>query len=273
MTEQIQLNRAEPLIAIGNIYGEDAARLADFAYEFDFKGIEWSVAPYSSDIDLLKQVDLLHDFGVRFHLRWPGIEFAYADSRSKAAMDLYRRKFEIIAILGGEYVTIHLGLGRIDCKQLDWGKAIENLTALVATGSEMGIKVCLENLTTNWTSKPELYKQIVKKTGACVTFDVGHAHVCYMKQPGKNIYKKFSQPNQGRILGAHIYHTEIPGMGHIAPQNLVQIKERLSLLDSLPNCKWWLIELTRPDEILRTRRICQQFLAVSAKSSQPVAAN
>ena len=237
MTGQIQLNRAQPIIAIGNIYGEDAARLADFAHEFDFKGIEWSVAQYSSDIDLLKQVDLLHDFDVRFHLRWPGIEFAYADIRSKAAMDLYRRKFEIIAILGGEYVTIHLGLGRIDRRELDWRKAIRNLTALVDNGNELGIKVCLENLITNWTSKPELYKQIVKQTGACVTLDIGHAHVCQMKQPGKNIYEQLSRPNQGRILGAHIYHTEVPGMGHIAPQNPLQIYKRLSLLDSLPNCK------------------------------------
>jgi sugar phosphate isomerase/epimerase len=273
MTEQVQSSRLEPRIAICNIYGEDATRLADFAYNLDFQGIEWCVAPDGTDIDLLKQIDLLRDFEVRYHMRWPGIEFAYADSRSKTALDLYRRKFELISMTGCSYITIHLGLGRIDCIELDWNKAITNLSRLVDAGAELGITVCLENLAANWTSKPEFFEQIVKQTGASTTLDIGHAHVCQMNHPEENIYEKYVQPNREKILNAHVYHTEIPRIGHIAPDDLSQINDRLSLLDSLPNCKWWVIELTKPDEILRTRRICQNFLVTSAKSPQLVAAN
>lgn len=273
MTEQIQSNRLEPRISISNIYGEDAARLADFARKLDFKGVEWSVDPYATDIDLLKQIDLLHDFEVRFHMRWPGIEFAYADNRSEAAMDLYRRKLELIAVLGGRYATIHLGLKRIDCRDLDWRKAIENLASLVAFGDELGVTVCLENIIAGWTGKPELFEQIIRQTGAGVTLDIGHAHVCQMNQPEENIYEQLTQPNRENIFGAHIYHTEISGVGHIVPENVLQIRKRLSLLNSLPNCKWWLIELSKPNEILRTRRICRDFLAEFAETHQPVAAN
>ena len=272
MTEQIQIRKWEPIIAIGNIFGGDAARLADFAYKFGFAGIEWSIELHASDIDLLKQIDLLKDFQVRFHMRWPGIEFAYADNRAKMAMDLYRNKLELLAIMGGEYATIHLGLGRIDSKELDWRKAIDNLTKLVAFGNELGIKVCLENIIANWTGKPELFRQITRQTGAGITLDIGHLYVCQMNKPEENIYEQFTKANRDNIFGAHIYHTEIPG-GHLPPDNLLQIEKRLALLDLLPCCNWWVIELTKPAEILKTRKICQQFLALSAKNPQFVATN
>jgi hypothetical protein len=175
--------------------------------------------------------------------------------------------------MGGGYNTIHLGLGRIDSKELDWQKAINNLTKLVAFGNELGIKVCLENIVANWTGKPELFRQIIRQTGAGVTLDIGHVHVCQMNKPEENIYEQFTKPNWDNIFGAHIYHTEIPNVGHIPPDNLLQIEKRLTLLNSLPYCDWWLIELTKPAEILKTRKICHQFLTLSAKNSQPVAAN
>ncbi len=273
MTEQIQIRKPEPIIAIGNIFGGDAARLADFVHNVGFAGIEWSIDQHASDIELLKQIDLLKDFQVRFHMRWPGIEFAYADNRSEMAMDLYRNKLELLAIMGAEYNTIHLGLGRSDSKDLDWRKAIDNLTELVSFGDELGIKVCLENIVASWTGRPELFKQIISQTGAGVTLDIGHAHVCYMNKPVENIYEHFTKPNRDKIFGAHIYHTEISNVGHIYPDNLSQIEERLALLNSLPYCDWWLIELTKPAEILKTRKLCHQFLALSTKHPHPVAAS
>ncbi|UCE98189.1 MAG: sugar phosphate isomerase/epimerase [Dehalococcoidia bacterium] len=273
MIEQIQIRKPEPIIAISNILDADAARLADFAHNFGFAGIEWSIDPHASDIELLKQIDLLKDFEVRFHMRWPGIEFAHADNRSEMAMNLYRSKLELLAIMGGEYNTIHLGLGRVDLKELDWRKAIYNLTELVYFGNELGIKVCLENIVANWTGKPELFNQIIRQTGAGVTLDIGHAYVCQTKKPTENVYEQFTKPNWNNVFGAHIYHTEIPNVGHISPDNLLQIEKRLALLNSLPHCNWWLIELAKPAEILKTSKICQKFLAISAKQTQPVAAN
>ncbi|UCG54936.1 MAG: sugar phosphate isomerase/epimerase [Dehalococcoidia bacterium] len=273
MKEQIQIGKRKPIIAVSNIFGGDAARLTDFASNVGFTGIEWSIDPHASDIELLKQIDLLKDFEVRFHMRWSGIEFAYADDRSEMAMDLYRNKLELLAIMGGEYNTIHLGLGRIDLKELDWRKAIDNLAELVFFGNELGIKVCLENIVANWTGKPELFRRIIRQTGAGITLDIGHLHVCQMNTPKQNLYEQFTKPNRDNIFGAHIYHTEIPNVGHISPDNLLQMKKRLALVNSLPSCNWWLIELTKPSEILKTREICHQFLALSVKHPQPIAAN
>lgn len=271
MTEQIQISKREPIIAISNIFVGDAARLVDFAYNVGFTGIEWSIDPHASDIELLKHVDLLRDFEVRFHMRWPGIEFAYADNRSEVAMELYRSKLELLAIMGAKYNTIHLGLGRVDSNELDWQKALDNLTKLVALGNELGIKVCLENIVASWTGQPELFKQIISQTGAGVTLDIGHTHVCQINNPAENVYEQFTKPNRENIFGAHIYHTEIPNVGHISPDNISQIEKRLALLNSLPYCDWWLIELTKAAEILKTREICHEFLSLSAKNSQPVA--
>ncbi len=247
--------------AITNIYGQDAKMLADFASKFGFEGIDWSLGFDLTERDFLQKMDMLKDFEVRYHCPWPRIDIAYADQRAEKAMHIFRLMIGLISKAGGRYITMHIGLGQNSVKELDWERAIENLSSLVLFGAEHGITICLENITTAWTSNPNKFKTLVERTGAGVTLDIGHINACGGERPSENFLKLYVRPNKERIFNAHIYYTEIPERGHVAPQSLDQIFDSLWLLRSVIQCDWWVIELSNPDEILKTRDYLIQFLS------------
>ena len=253
-------------LAITNIYGQDAKMLADFALKFGFEGIDWSLSFDLSEKDFLREMDMLKGFEVRYHCPWPHIDFAYADQRAEEAMYIFREMIGSVSKAGGRYITVHIGLGQSSAKQLDWEKAIENLSALVLYGTELGITICLENITTAWTINPKRFRTLVERTGAGVTLDIGHVHASRKNKLLEDFFKLYVLPNKDRILNAHIYHTENPQQDHVAPESLEQIFDRLWLLRSVTGCDWWLIELSNPDEILKTRDFLIQFLSFFEKS-------
>jgi sugar phosphate isomerase/epimerase len=250
-----------------NIFGQNAKKLADFASEFGFKGIDWSLNLNLDERDFLRKMDRLKGFEVRYHCPWPRIDIAYADQRAEQAMHIFRLMIGLISKAGGRYLTVHIGLGQSSVQELQWEKAIENLSSLVSFGAGRGVTICLENLPTGWTSNPEMFKTLVKKTGAGVSLDIGHIHACRTKKPSEKLLKLYVMPNKKRIFNAHIYYTEIPQYGHVAPESLEQIFDCLWLLRSLTQCDWWVIELLKPDEILRTRDFLTEFLCSYEKKS------
>lgn len=253
--------------ALTNIFDQDAGRLAKFAYKFGFEGIDWSLSLNQSQRDFLRKMDKLKGFEVRYHCFWPRIDFAYVDQRAEEAMHIFRQMMGFVSKADGRYITVHIGLGQSSVKELDWGKAIKNLLSLVLFGAERGITICLENITTAWTSNPKMFKTLVERTGAGVTLDIGHVHACWKDKPFEDFFKLYVLPNKERIFNAHIYHTEVPQHGHVAPENLEQIFYRLWLLRSVTRCDWWVIELSRPDEILKTRDFLAQFVCCYEKNS------
>jgi len=254
-------------IALINIFDQDANKLADFASEFGFKGIDWSLNLNLDESDFLRKMDTLKGFEIRFHCPWPLIDIAYADYRAEQAMQLFGPWIDLISKAGGQYLTVHIGLGQSSVTELDWEKAIENLSRLVSFGAEHGITVCLENITTGWTSNPKLFKTLVKKTGAGVTLDIGHINACRSEKPSEKLFELYVMPNKRRIFNAHIYYTEIPEHGHVAPERLDQILDYLWLLRSATSCDWWVIELSNPEEILKTKDFMTKFLCSYEKKS------
>jgi sugar phosphate isomerase/epimerase len=233
--------------------------VADFASKFAFDGIDWSLSLDLSGRDFLRRMDMLKSFEVRYHCPWPRIDIAYADERAERAMHIFRQMMLFVSKADGRYMTVHIGLGQTSAKELDWGKAIKNLSSLVLFGAELGITICLENITSAWTGKPKKFQNLIEKTTAGVTLDIGHVHACRKDTPFDDFFKLYILPNKERILNAHIYHTETH-QGHIAPKSLDQIFERLRLLRSATRCDWWVIELSKPAEILKTRDILIRFL-------------
>jgi hypothetical protein len=63
----------------------------------------------------------------------------------------------------------------------------------------------------------------------------------------------------GRILNAHIYHIEKEDRHH-PPEYPSDLEGRLQLLQRLPVCDWWVIELRDEPSILKTLRAIRQFL-------------
>lgn len=249
----------KPCIAVCNIFGQDVDRLIDFVHLNDFKGIDWTIDQNQPGKEFILKMEKLRDLEVRFHCPFNGVEFACADERADQSMELLNHMVERIATAGGKHMTVHTGFDHIPERELDFTRAIENLSSLVQKGVECGVSVSLENLTKAWTSVPALFNTIIQQSGAGVTFDIGHAHVCEPFHTNGNIYEHYILPNRDNIINAHIYHTELNGAGHVAPHNLEDIHNRLELLRRAESCKWWVIELQDIRDILHTRDLLNRY--------------
>ena len=136
---------------------------------------------------------------------------------------------------------------------------MEKLRRLVNFGRTMQVKVCLENLAWGWTSKPNLFEKLIRGSGAGVTLDIGHAHACESVQSKQYTVEDFISPHPEKVFNAHIYHTEIPDLGHITPRMLEDVTDRLTLLKNI-DCKWWVIEIRQKEGLLETRKIVDEYL-------------
>ncbi len=257
----------KPEIAICNIFDQDAQRLVDFAATHGFSGIDWSLDPSLPEREFLALMKILAGFQVRFHCRFNDVDVAFTDQRGDASLALLMRTVDQVALAGGRHMTVHCGLNNPSGAGIDPGRAIDNLGLLVAHGHRNGVAVALENLTTPLTNDPRVFNQIVAASGAYVTIDIGHAHAVKDLHPQLKIYDEYIVPHQERILNAHVYHTELEGYGHIPPESLWDMFNRLETLNMAAACDWWVIELMKPAEILRTRDLLQSFLDYRYPSS------
>ena len=156
-------------------------------------------------------------------------------------------------------MTIHVGLGHDTTRILSWNATIDNLRRLVQHGFEYGVKICLENLVWGWTSKPNLFEKLVRKSGAGVTFDIGQAHACETINSQYYTAEDFVTPHPDRVLNAHIYHTEIAGAGHVHPDRIEDIEKRLNILQKTV-CNWWVIELSDVEKLIQTKKLIDVYL-------------
>ena len=156
-------------------------------------------------------------------------------------------------------MTIHIGLGHDSTEPLSWDATINNLGRLVQYGANHGVRVCLENLAWGWTSRPNLFEKLIRRSGAAVTFDLGHAYASESIRTQQYAIEDFAMPHKDRVFNAHIYHTELSGLGHMSPVRIEDIKDRLNLLQDI-GCEWWVIEIKEADGLLRTKKIIDEYL-------------
>ncbi|MRR54354.1 MAG: sugar phosphate isomerase/epimerase [Deltaproteobacteria bacterium] len=250
----------QPILAMCNIFDQDAGRLAAFAAEYGFPGIDWSIDPSLPEEEFLSLMKSLAGFQVRFHCRFHGVDVAYADQRGDDSLALLLRTVDQVARAGGRHMTVHSGLGNPSGEGIDLTRAIDNLAVLVAHGRRNGVAVALENLTTPLTNDPQLFRRMILESGAYVTVDIGHAHAVRHLHPELDICAEYVLPHRDRLLNAHIYHTELEGYGHLPPETLADISARLDLLGLAESCDWWVIELMNPAEVLHTRDLLRCHL-------------
>jgi sugar phosphate isomerase/epimerase len=260
----------QPVIAMCNIFDQDAEKLAEFAAVNGFSGIDWSLDPSLPEKKFLSLMRSLTGFQVRYHCRFFGVDLAYADQRGHDSLDLLMRTVDHVANAGGTHMTVHSGLGNPTGAGIDASRAIDNLAVLVAHGRSNGVAVCLENLTTPLTNDPQLFHRLVRESGAHVTVDIGHAHAVRHLHPLDDVFRGYVLPHRDRVLNAHVYHTELDGYGHVPPGRLSDIAGRLDLLALTDACDWWVIELVNPSEVLRTRDLLQSYLDSRSLQSSAV---
>ena len=254
-----------PKLAICNFFS-GINKLRQFALENGFSGIDWSFnvstlpGTPAEESKWVRDLSAFEPLEVRYHCPFHQQDLGHKDSaQAKAAQVLFRRVIRLVARAKGKYLTIHIGLGHDSTEPLSWKATIDNLERLVQYGTSHGVRICLENLVWGWTSKPNLFEKLIRESGAAVTFDIGHAHACESVQRQYYGIEDFVTPHFDRTFNAHIYHTEISGVGHIPPDRLEDIKDRLTILENI-RCMWWVLEVRKIDGLLQTKKVINEYL-------------
>ena len=244
--------------------------LRQFALDLGLQGVDWTIDRSSLPLDPAQEQELaakiyrLQPLEVRLHVALPGLDLGDDDPhQARLSAQVFQQLCRLAARLRLHYLTIHLGLGRETTASLEWETALEQLQALVVFASRFWIRICLENLAWGWTSRPDLYEKLLRKTGAWATFDLGHAQVCHAVTSTQYTVADFVLPQPERIVNAHVYHLE-DERGHLPPNSLADLAPRLDLLRSLPLCDWWVLELHDEAALRQTLHIVQEYLHYQA---------
>ncbi|MCU0586735.1 MAG: sugar phosphate isomerase/epimerase [Syntrophobacteraceae bacterium] len=264
---------AAPKLALCNFI-PDVEALRRMALSLGFDGVDWTFmveglpSNEAEERELRRTIQALSPLEVRYHCAFNGVDLGdVSQDRAESAVALFRRACETVAGLGGRYMTIHLGLGRVDYEDLSWDRSVKRLERLVAHGRALGVRVCLENLASGWSSRPELFEKLVRKSNASVTLDIGHARMSPSVQSQRFDLEDLVTPHHRKICNAHIYHEERAG-GHTAPDSLADLEDRLHLLTCLP-CDWWVLELREESALLKTLQVVREFLGYGPDDSPP----
>ena len=253
-----------PKLACCNFIPE-ARLLKQFALDHGLDGVDWSFTlenlpeNHEEEAALVKTIASLHPLEVRYHCACDKTDLGDTEAEdAERAMDIFRRVCRIVSRLGGHFLTVHVGLGRESTSDLSWRRTVAGLVDLVRFAQGLDVHVCLENLAWGWTSRPELFEKLIRKSGCWVTLDVGHARVSPSITSHRYDLQDFIVPHPERCLHAHIYHEEDEN-GHLAPGKLADVKKRLQLLTRLPQCDWWVLELWEQESLLDTLRTVRAF--------------
>lgn len=265
----------QPILACCNFLPE-AGQLRDFALTHGFGGVDWTFTlenlprTPAEETALTRTIAGLNPLELRYHCAFSRADLGAEDQEeNRRTMQLLRRACRLVAKLGGRVITIHIGgLGRESAFDLCWQKTLAGLTELLRLTNKLGLKLCIENLAWGWTSRPDLFEKLVRLSGAWATLDVGHARVSPAVASGLFRVRDFVAPHPERFLNAHVYHEETE-VGHLPPQSLADLQDRLDLLLSLPLCSWWVLELRDETGLLLTLEVVQEFLRSREDKRQP----
>jgi len=253
-----------PTVAVCNFI-PDTGDLRKWALLHGFSGVDWTFMledlPRNriEESRLLKNISILDGLEIRYHCAFKGVDLGDEDDRkADAAMKVFRKVCRIVHRLEGKFMTVHLGLGRKSPRGLSWERTISSLSDLVSYAGALGVRLCVENLASGWSSRPQLFEKLVRKTGAGITLDIGHARVCQSVRCRMHELEDFVTPHPDRVFNAHIYHEEVNDR-HLPPQRLEDIRTRLDLLASLP-CGWWVLELRDYVPLLATLKAVREYL-------------
>jgi len=204
-----------PTIAICNFI-PDTVALRKIAAQHGFSGVDWTFKlediPRNQieESKLLRNISMLRDFEVRYHCAFNCVDLGDEDDvKADAAMDIFQKVCRVVSGLEGKFITVHLGLGRTSPKGLSWNRTICALADLVSYAEGFDIRLCLENLASGWSSRPRLFEQLIRKTGAGITLDIGHARVCRSVQCRTHELEDFVLHHPERVSNAHVYHEEV----------------------------------------------------------------
>ncbi len=255
----------KPKLACPN-FTADRTALRRFALECGLDGVDWSFTlqelpqtPKEAS-RLGRELAELRPLALRYHAAFPAVDLGDRDpERARAAYRVFEKVCRLVSKLEGETLTIHVGLGRATTEDLSWERTLENLGRLNTVAQRLGVRLCLENLAWGWTSRPELFEKMLRRSGLWGTFDIGHAVVSPSIVSERFDLEDFVTPHGERILNAHVYHRELSDR-HFPPQSVDDVADRLDILRALPGCEWWVLELRDEPSVRSTLDVVRRYL-------------
>lgn len=265
------ISQSEIKVALCNRGFKEIDQLFQFAYDNYFQGVEYTIEAESyADFD--RAYDKLlklrkSDLEIRYHLPFKNMELGLRDENAaERSLTYLQYVLDALENIGGRHIITHLGLGYSDKDHyLSYTNAVRYLKELRKYADTKNIVVVLENLRFGLAGAPEPHKYILTETGCSACLDIGHASNSRIVLSSQISCEDYIKAMGSVVIQAHIYDQEkidkeTGRYKHFCPQTEEDIRSRVMALRKYTNCKWYLIELMMPEEILKTKKMIDNIL-------------
>ncbi len=239
----------------------DPQHLADVARALGVEGIEWRLDVLRVPVATKAQEAffariMTTGMAARYHAPYTDLELAHKNpSLARQSLAVLRTYLEALPAEGEPVFTVHVGSKGIPIEELSWDHAVGNLRTLVQAGAARGIIVALENLASGWTADPWAMGELCTRSGARITFDLGHCLASDAVQKEAKPVTGIIDALARVIVQGHIYGVELPDGRHVAWRDLEAMKPVLRHLAQFPSF-WWILDV---DEMRDAKLILEQI--------------
>ena len=226
----------------------DPMRLAEVARRLGVQGIEWRLDVLRVPVATGARGAFFGrlaatGFAARFHAPYTDLEIAHKNaSLARQSLAVLRSCLELLPAEGGPVFTVHVGSKGIPIEELSWDHAVGNVRSLVQAGASRGITVAVENLARGWTADPWAMGELCGRSGARITFDLGHCLASEAVQKEGRRVPEIVDSLAKFIIQGHIYGVELDDGRHAGWQDLEAVKPALRHLAQFPSF-WWILDV------------------------------
>ena len=235
------------------LHPTDPESVAEVARRLGAEAIEWRLDALRVPVARRAQAALLArlappGMAPLYHAPYTDLEVAHKNAAlARQSLGMLRTCLEALPAEGTPVFTVHVGSKGIPVEELSWDHAVGNVRSLVQAGSARGIAVAIENLATGWTADPWAMGELCARSGARMTFDLGH---CLASEPVRTGGKRITEILDDLakfIVQAHVYGAETEEGRHVIWKDLEPVKPALRHLAQLPSfC--WILDVDDADE-------------------------
>lgn len=239
----------------------DPEHLADVARHLGVGAIEWRLDVLRVPVAAKARAAFFgrlqaSGMAARYHAPYTDLEVAHKNaSLARQSLAVLRSYLEVIPAEGEPVFTVHVGSKGIPIEELSWDHAVGNLRSLVQAGASRGITVAVENLATGWSADPWAMGELCGRSGARITFDLGHCLASEVVQKAGKPLTEIVDSLAKFIVQGHIYGVEHADGRHSAWKDLEAVKPVLRHLAQFPSF-WWILDV---DELREAAALKEQI--------------
>lgn len=230
------------------------------AKDNSFKAIEWDmnfIPPTLSQRRLEYIQGYIRDENIHIcaHLPYSYIEIAHDDFEfQKYSISVIKEYLKFVSKLESNHAIIHVGT----CESSTSSIALRNLEVLSEFASELGIKLCLENLIYGLTSDSNFLCEALKIDNLFFCLDTGH---CNVVSKHNTTYIQSIKTIMNKCVHSHVYKTEDECYNHIPFNSITEIKNS-NIMNMLlqSGCNWFTMELDSAEAQLNQESMLERII-------------